>query len=152
MLCLYSTSTFCLFLALCGTPGQLPCLYDTPHFLPPQSIESMFMLINLSASLSGRPNNACSSPGTTKTDMFFMFLCSNIYLHVPNCVIMVFSYNFNSMCLFTVATNCSLGMLGNSFFEKICWHYIAIAAHVYSVFYIYTIFSWQCFQISSNDG
>ena len=51
-------------------------------------VESMFILIIWSASVSHMPNNAWSLPGTTKNWYFFLlFLCSIITLHVPNWVI-----------------------------------------------------------------
>ena len=78
----------------------------------------MFMLINLSTSIYGRPCNAFHSWELQKIDILFHVLCSIITLVVPNCETVVLLYVFNSMHLFTVATNSSLVTFGNSFLKR----------------------------------
>ena len=64
--CLYSTSPFLLFLALCQTLDSFHVCVTLLVFATSASTELMFMLINLNTSVSGRSSNACPFPGTTK--------------------------------------------------------------------------------------
>ena len=85
-----------LFSATCISCVMLDSLV-LPLFVLPSATsacrESMFMLINLSAAVSGIASSAYPFLGTTRnTHLFLIFLNLITTTHVPNCVMFVLLY------------------------------------------------------------
>ena len=70
--------------------------------MPAACIESMFILIILSAAVSGITSSAWPFLGTTKIHIFLLSLKLMVTMQVPNCVMTVLLYVFNFMCLLMV--------------------------------------------------